>query len=245
MCSTLRPAGVIVHGEARGESVYYSASAASPPCPLDRRMPTANTDGTSVGTSSVGRGVGRGCCEAAGGSAPASPPPRSPRASDSLPRLASACPCTRAAGAVFGFGCAAQRSVTRRCSGRPRRRRGAAAPRRCWNGHCARPSAAASPCTADAGGDSARRTQRPIRGKRKRRTRRRPGRSRRRRMRRAIGRFGDCRGTPPSAARYSHTCARRGRGAGVGPTGYPSTQTGTRKTKQHARPEGRLCCRFG
>jgi hypothetical protein len=64
MCSTLRPAGAIVHGAARGEGVCYSASAASPPGPLDRRMPTANTDGTSVGTGSVGRGGG---CEAAGG----------------------------------------------------------------------------------------------------------------------------------------------------------------------------------
>ncbi len=32
---------------------------------------------------------------------------------------------------------------------------------------------------------------------------------------------------------------------GWAPRGYPSTQTGTRNTKQHARPEGRLWCRFG
>jgi hypothetical protein len=121
------------------------------------------------------------------------------------------------------FGCAAQRSGTRCCPGRPRRRRAAAAPRRMRNGDCTRQRAAACTCTAGGGGDSARRTP-PIRRKRKRRTRCRSGRSRRRRMRRAIGRFGDCRGTPPIAARCCQTCARRGRGAGVGPTGYPSTQ---------------------
>ena len=65
----------------------------------------------------------------------------------------------------------------------------------------------------------------PIRRKRRRRTRCGSGRSRRRRMRRAIGRFGDCRTSPPSAARCRHDCARRGRGAGVAPRGYPSTQS--------------------
>jgi hypothetical protein len=90
-----------------------------------------------------------------------------------------------------------------------------------------------------------RRTQRPIRCKRKRRTRRRPGRARRRRHRRAIGRFGDCRIPPHGAARCGHSCARRGRGAGVGPTGVPQDPTGTRNAKQQARPEGRLCVRFG
>jgi hypothetical protein len=54
----------------------------------------------------------------------------------------------------FRFGCAAQRSVTRR-SGRPRRRRAAAAPRRCRIGYSSRPRAAASSCTADGGDDSA------------------------------------------------------------------------------------------
>jgi hypothetical protein len=37
-------------------------------------------------------------------------------------------------------------------------------------------------------------------------------------------------------------------GAGVrgwAPRGYPSTKTGTRNTKQQARPEGRLRLRFG
>jgi hypothetical protein len=90
-----------------------------------------------------------------------------------------------------------------------------------------------------------RRTHRPIRRKRKRRTRRRSGRSRRRWHRRAIGRFGDCRRPPHSAARSCHRCARRGRGAGVGPTGVPQYPTGTRNTKQQARPEGRLSDRFG
>ncbi len=89
-----------------------------------------------------------------------------------------------------------------------------------------------------------RRTQRPIRRERKRRTRTCSGRSRRRRHRRAIGSFGDCRDPPHSAARSSHTCARRGRGAGVGPTGVPQYPTGTRKTKQQARPEGRLYVLF-
>ncbi len=96
-----------------------------------------------------------GAGEAAGGSAPGSPPPRRLRASHNVLRIASACACARAAAAVFGFGCAAQRSVTRRWSGRPRRRRAAAAPRPMRNGHCSRPSAAAWTCTADGGGDSA------------------------------------------------------------------------------------------
>ncbi len=79
-----------------------------------------------------------------------------------------------------------------------------------------------------------------------RRTRSRPGRSRRRWHRRAIRRFGDCRWTPHSAARRSHTCcARRGRSEGVGPTGVPQRPAGTRDTKQQARPEGRLSVRFG
>jgi hypothetical protein len=56
----------------------------------------------------------------------------------------------------FRFGCAAQRSVTRRSwPGRPRRRRAAEAPRRMRNGHGTRRSAAACACTADGGGDSA------------------------------------------------------------------------------------------
>ncbi len=121
----------------------------SPPSPLDRRAPTANTDGTRSAGRDGARGPGGGGgCEAAGGSAPASPPPRMPRASHSVARIASACACARAAAAVFGFGCAAQRSVTRFFPGRPSRRRGAAAPRRMKNGHWPRQRAAASSCTA-------------------------------------------------------------------------------------------------
>ena len=51
--------------------------------------------------------------------------------------------------AGFGFGCAARRSGTSRCSGRPRRRRAAAAPRRMKNGLCPRQRTAACTCTAD------------------------------------------------------------------------------------------------
>ncbi len=62
------------------------------------------------------------------------------------------------------------------------------------------------------------------RRKRKRRTILCPGRSRRRRIRQAIGRFGDCRIPPHSAARCCQSCARRGRGEGWAPRGYPSPQ---------------------
>ncbi len=109
------------------------------------------------------------------------------------------------------------------------------------NGHAARPSAAASTCTADGGGDSAGALT-PIRRKRKRRTRCRSGRSRRRWHRRAIGSFGDCRGTPHNAARSSHCCARRGRGEGVGPTGVPQYPTSTRT--QNSRPRGSTMVSF-
>jgi hypothetical protein len=134
-----------VHDEARGEGVGYSARAASPPCPLARRMPTARTDGASVGTGSVGGG---------GGSAPPSPPLHIARGSHCIPRLASACPCAR--GGCCGLRVSAvRRGGTRRCPGRPRRRRAAAAPRRMKNGQCMRHSAAACSCTADGGGGSA------------------------------------------------------------------------------------------
>jgi hypothetical protein len=140
--------GAIVHDEARGEGVGYSASAASPPCPLDRRAPTESTDGTSVGTSSVGG------CEAAGGvHLPLSRLVLRERPTGFRFFLRRG--PARARLLRFRFGCAAQRSGTRHCSGRPRRRRAAAAPRRCWFGHCTLHSAAAWTCTADGGGDSA------------------------------------------------------------------------------------------
>ncbi len=86
---------------------------------------------------------------------------------------------------------------------------------------------------------------RPIRRKRKRRTRSsRSGRSRRRWHRRAIGRFGDCRTSPPSAARCRHCCARRGRGAGGGP--YAGTPVPNRypKHKTAGSPRGSTKCSF-
>jgi hypothetical protein len=58
MCSTLRPAGSRVHDEARGEGARYGER--SPPCPLDRRAPTASTDSTYVGTSSAEMDGARG-----------------------------------------------------------------------------------------------------------------------------------------------------------------------------------------
>jgi hypothetical protein len=153
MCSTLRPAGAIVHGEARGEGLGYSARAASPPCPLDRRTPTASTDGTSVGTSSIGRGAG-GEVAASG-------------VHLALSRLVLrelAIPCrvtvllwrapARPRLLRLRFDCAAQRSGTRFWPGRPRRRRAAAAPRWRRFGHWPRQSSAECACTADGGGDS-------------------------------------------------------------------------------------------
>jgi hypothetical protein len=78
------------------------------------------------------------------------------------------------------------------------------------------------------------RRTRPIRRKRQRRTRRSSWRSRRHRMRRVIGQFDDCRRTPPSAARCTNSCARRGRGEGVTPRGYHMSPNRYSKTKQHA-----------
>ena len=78
----------------------------------------------------------------------------------------------------------------------------------------------------------------PIRRKRKRRTRRRSGRSRRRRMRRAIGRFGDCCGSPPSAARSCHACARRGRVCGGGPHGGTPVPKLVPENKTAGSPRG-------
>ena len=141
--------------------------------------------------------------------------------------------------AVFGFGCAAQRSGTRRCSGRPRRRRAAAAPRRMKSGNCSRHSAAACACTADGGGDSAG----------------------------ALRRFAASANGAPDAVLGVHDgagCGERsddsaiaverrpvqrgpampvhgGAGcAGVGPTGVPQYPNRYPNTKQQARPEGRL-----
>jgi hypothetical protein len=91
------------------------------------------------------------------------------------------------------------------------------------------------------GGDSA---ANPPMSQAERRTHIRPGRRRRRWRRSAIGRFGDCRSKPPSAARWTHRCTRRGRVDGVGPTRVPQYPTCTRNTKQQARPEGRLWFRL-
>ncbi len=135
-----------------------------PPCPLDRRTLTASTDDTSVGTSSAGRDGARGRGRVGGGCEPAGgehlphsrlvhrepPIPKPPLCRGLLRRLPARARLLR-----FRFGCAAQRSGTRRSSGRPRRRRAAAAPR--WIRSCLRlrPRAAACSCTADGGGDSA------------------------------------------------------------------------------------------
>jgi hypothetical protein len=60
-------------------------------------------------------------------------------------------------------------------------------------------------------------------------------------MRRAIGRFGDCRLAPHSAARSSqYACPRRGRGAGVGPTAHRprgSTVMGKRSRQRVPRED--------
>jgi hypothetical protein len=117
-----------------------------------RRAPTAHPSASAV-LGKMARGVGGGG-EAAGGVHLALsclvrrevPPPFRV-----LLRRAPA----RARLLQFRFGCAAQRSVTRRYSGRPRRRRAAAAPRWRRSRHCPRQSAAACTCTADGGGDSA------------------------------------------------------------------------------------------
>jgi hypothetical protein len=118
----------------------------SPPSPLARRAPTACADDTSVGTR---RGVDGGFEAAAECTclSPASYWASFPTASahDFGVFLHARGWCV---------GCAAQRSGTRCRSGRPRRRRSAAAPRRFRNGPCTRPCAAACPCAADGGGNS-------------------------------------------------------------------------------------------
>jgi hypothetical protein len=81
----------------------------------------------------------------------------------------------------------------------------------------------------------------PIRRKRERRTCCRSGRSRRRRMRRAIGRFGDCRIAPHSAARCSHSCARWGRGEGWAPPPHHQEVPQSKMVPEHKtahRPRG-------
>ncbi len=202
-CSTLRPAGAIVHDEARGEGALLKCECCvGPPARWigehRQRAPTAHPS-TPAARGGMGHGVG-GAVSRRAECTCLSPASYSAR----FPKFSAYCFGVRlhARGCCgFRFGCAAQRSVTPSGPGRPRRRRAAAAPRRLLNGHWPRHSAAAWPCTADGGGDSADRTQRPICRKRKRRTRSRSGRSRRRRMRRAIGRFGDCRSAPQCAAR--------------------------------------------
>jgi hypothetical protein len=250
MCPTLRPAGAIVHEEARDAGARYSACSTWAVASLSAG--SASADGKHRRHKQRGEGWGArrggwvgvvrrrvGCTSLSPDSYAAS----SPSSSASATCFGVALHARGCCGFRFRLCGAAQR--TSRCPGRPRRRRGAAAPRCCWNGHSTRQCAAAWPWTADGGGGLGRRTQRPIRRERKRRTRSRSGRSSRRRHRRAIGSFGDCRRPPHSAARCSHRCARRGRGAGVGPTGVSQYPTGTRNTKQHARPEGRLWFRFG
>jgi hypothetical protein len=150
MCSTLRPAGAIVHDEARGEGVSYSASAAWSVASLPAG--SAIADGTSVGARRGRLGGGR---EAAGGVHL----PLSRLVLCELPtvfrELLRRAP---ARARLLRFSASAVRrsaSGTRSCSGRPRRRRAAAAPRRRWNGHTPWPCAAACACTADGGGDSA------------------------------------------------------------------------------------------
>jgi hypothetical protein len=60
ICSTVRPAGAIVHDEARGAGARYVTMPVLrgllPPSPLDRRAPTARTDGTSSVGSDGARG---------------------------------------------------------------------------------------------------------------------------------------------------------------------------------------------
>jgi hypothetical protein len=250
MCSTPRPAGAIVHDEARGEGISHMRvlRGRSPPCPLDRRAPTASTDGRSVGTSSAERdgaqgrgGVGRRR-EAAGGVhlplcrlVPREPPIHV--------RALLRRPPARARLLRFWFGCAAQRSVT--CCiwpGRPRRRRTATARRRRRMRHWTRLRAAASHCTADGGGDSAAALT-PIAASGNGAPVAVPGVH--------VGSECDER-SDDSAIAEVRRIVQRGvalavhGGAGVrgwAPRGYPSRNRYP-KTKQHAGPEGRLRIRF-
>jgi hypothetical protein len=159
MCTTLRPAGAIVHDEARGEDVGYSASAVRASLPAGsasadgehrRHIRRHQQRGEGGGARQGGAGAVRRRAECTWLS-PAS------YAAEGLcvTRYAnSSAACfgvsLHARGRCgFRFGCAAQRSVTRGRSGRPRRRRAAAAPRYCRNSHWPRHNAAAWTCTAD------------------------------------------------------------------------------------------------
>jgi hypothetical protein len=182
----------------------------------------------------MGRGAGGGCEPAGGVHLPL--PRLVPRELPILLGFLLRRPPARARLLQFRFGCAAQRSVTRRGPGRPRRRRVAAAPRRMRNGLCTRPSAAACACTADGvGGGSAVALRRfaasgnapaPVLGVH-------DGAGCDERSDESAA---DRRPVQRGEAMPVHGGPACGRWA---PRGYPSTRTGTRKTKQHARPEGR------
>jgi hypothetical protein len=148
------------------------------------------------------------------------------------------CPPARARLLGFRFGCAAQRSGTRRCPGRPRRPRGAAAPRRMRNGHCARRSAAASTCTADGGGDLAglmadspqAQTAHPTRSWSFTSA---PDATSDRTIRRLPRSAAQCSAVKP------YLCTAGPRMRGWARRGYPQCPNRYPKTKQHAGPEGR------
>ena len=171
---------------------------------------------------------------------PAPRPTRNARDPRTVPRLALECPCTHGAVPCFGLslharGCAMPWSVPARtglCSGR---RCDAAQryPTSFWTATSAPLSSSSSIaskwpfCAAKCRGvrlhggrrDSARRFIRRARTERLARSRR--GRRRWLWRQSVLGRSGDCRSTPHSAARCAHhTCKRRGERAG--PTGYPA-----------------------
>ncbi len=158
ICSTLRPAGAIVHEEALGAGARYSASSTWAVASLPAG--SASADGKHRRHKQRGEGWGarqggsRGC-EAAGGVHLALPClilRKLPKQFGGLLRRVPA----RAR--LLRFSVSAVRrsaSGTSICSGRPRRRRAAAAPRRMTNGLRSRHRAAACACTADGGGDSA------------------------------------------------------------------------------------------
>jgi hypothetical protein len=210
----------------------------SPPCPLDRRAPTASTDGEHRRhiRRYQQRGEGWGARQGAwrGGRRRAGFTSLSATSySASLPiRSASCFGVSLHARGCCGFGSAVRRSAALPADV------GLDGPSVPLMSSSAMTSDAPLPAAAEWSGVTLPGRRRrglgrcthAARRKRNRRTRGSSGRSRRRRMRRAIGRFGDCRSAPPSAARLSQGCARRGRREGVGPTGpnrYP-------KTKQHA-----------
>jgi hypothetical protein len=223
-------------------------------CPLAMRVlcvryrtPTASAGGLSVGACRrEERGTRRWVAvEVVCGPlrAPASPQPRTPRGSHTFPPVASACACARAA-VRFQFGCAARRSGTRSSSGRPRRRRAAAARRWRRIGHCTRHRVAAWTCAQDGGGNSAY----PLNG-----------------------RFAASGNGAPEVVLGVHVgvgidersddlaiaverrnvqrgvanAVHGGPGCGGGPHGGTPVPNRYPKTKQQARPEGRLFVRFG